>query len=357
MTRLALALSLDVPGSVRGGGAPVAAIVISANTTPEDSTAGTTVGTLSTVLTTGTAVFSLVDNAGSRFALSGAIIQRGATALDYETTTYHNIVVGVTGVTPSIANTTLTINVTDVVESAWTPASLGSALRVWLKADVGITLNTTLVAAWADQSGQTIDFTQPGGGFQPTYAATGFNSLPTVSFIAASYSSLISTADDVFNIGTASSWFVVGQMHTETASYGRLFSYEKTGAVVGGGDYDRTDRMAALIRDASNNGISGYYNSAAASAQAMTLATNHRFGVIWDGANFTPYVDNVAGTPMAKTPNMGGAGGTLKIGDTIIGAASPFDGLISEIVITNTALSSGDRLSLDNYFKTKWGLS
>jgi len=26
------------------------------------------------------------------------------------------------------------------------------------------------------------------------------------------------------------------------------------------------------------------------------------------------------------------------------------------VVITNTALSSGDRLSLDNYFKTKWGL-
>jgi hypothetical protein len=53
---------------------------------------------------------------------------------------------------------------------------------------------------------------------------------------------------------------------------------------------------------------------------------------------------------------MGGGNGKLRQGASV-SSADYFDGYISEVVITNTALSSGDRLSLDNYFKAKWGLA
>ena len=352
MPQLALQLSLQTPGSIRGGAAPVAAIVLSANTIAENATAGTTVGTLSTVLTTGTAVFSLVDSAGSRFALSGAIVQRGATGLDYETATSHNIIVSVTGVTPAIANTTLTINVTDIVEAVWTPADLGSALKLWLKADTGITLNGGDVAAWADQSGNGTHVTQGTGANQPAYQATGFNGLPTVNFTAANADVLRSGATAMTLGNATASFFVVGQMLTGTLSYGRALSFLGPGDTV---DYADPGSASCIIRDDVANAFITYAGGATrCTAVALSLATNYRIGMIYGGASVTPYLNNVAGTPGAYSTAFDATGKIGVGGDANTG--SNWAGPISEVVITNTALSSGDRLSLDNYFKTKWGL-
>jgi len=98
--------------------------------------------------------------------------------------------------------------------------------------------------------------------------------------------------------------------------------------------------------------------TAPTTGQAISLATNYRLGVIWSGTTWTPYVNNVAGTPTSITiTSMGGAAGTLRIGGAVDDSVAPWDGLVSEVVITNTNLSVGDRLELDNYFKAKWGLS
>jgi hypothetical protein len=80
--------------------------------TPEASTAGTLIGTLSTVGTTGTPIFALDDSAGSKAAISGANINRGATALSFVTAAFFDITVSVTGVTPTISPTTFRIAVT-----------------------------------------------------------------------------------------------------------------------------------------------------------------------------------------------------------------------------------------------------
>lgn len=53
----------------------------------------------------------------------------------------------------------------------FTPADLGG-LVLWLRSDLGITLNATQVSAWADQSGQGNHFTQATGAVQPTYVAS-----------------------------------------------------------------------------------------------------------------------------------------------------------------------------------------
>lgn len=92
-------------------GPAAAAMTLSGLSTPEDSTAGTLIGVLGTVGTTGTPVFALTDNAGGKAALSGANVNRGATALSYATAQFFDITVTVTGVTPVISATTFRIAV------------------------------------------------------------------------------------------------------------------------------------------------------------------------------------------------------------------------------------------------------
>lgn len=95
-------------------------IALSGASVAEDASVGDTVGTLSVVGATGTPSFTLVDDASGKFSLTGSTL-KVAGALDYETATSHNITVSVSGVTPSIANTSFTILVTDV-EPEYSPA-------------------------------------------------------------------------------------------------------------------------------------------------------------------------------------------------------------------------------------------
>lgn len=53
----------------------------------------------------------------------------------------------------------------------FSPLELSPAL--WLRSDLGVTLNGSTVSAWADQSGNGRHFTQGTGAAQPNYDATG----------------------------------------------------------------------------------------------------------------------------------------------------------------------------------------
>jgi hypothetical protein len=248
--------------------------------------------------------------------------------------------------------------------SSWSPVDLGAALRLWLKADVGITLNGSDVAAWADQSGNGFNLVQATAAQQPAYNATGFNGRPTVDFVESDTNNLQSAHNVAFSLGTASSWFIVGQMHPETGIYGRLIVYvEATQADTGSSsDYDYFTNVAAILRDNTNNSISGYFSAVQKGIKALSPATNARFGSVWDGTNHTPYVNNAAGTSVAAATLLG-ASGNIRVGASLgyslgiqTAAGAAWDGVISEIVVTNTALSEPDLLLLDDYFKAKWGL-
>jgi len=55
-------------------------------------------------------------------------------------------------------------------------------LVLWLRADLGITLNGGNVSAWADQSGNGNHATQGTAANQPLYVSSGINGRPTVRF-------------------------------------------------------------------------------------------------------------------------------------------------------------------------------
>jgi hypothetical protein len=55
-------------------------------------------------------------------------------------------------------------------------------LKLWLKADTGITLNTGKVAQWTDQSGSGANAAQAGASNQPAFVASAVNGRPALAF-------------------------------------------------------------------------------------------------------------------------------------------------------------------------------
>jgi hypothetical protein len=142
-----------ITNTLRGGGG--AFISLSANALPENSAAGTAIGTLSVSGATGTAVFTLTDSAGSKVQVAGTNgvnLQAGATASNYETATSYSIIVHVTGTTPAIADTTFTIGVTDVNEFTPVITSNGGGSTATVSIAENTTAVTTVTATDGDGS-------------------------------------------------------------------------------------------------------------------------------------------------------------------------------------------------------------
>lgn len=96
----------------------------SVNSVAENSANGTTVGITVTAndadATNSGVTYSLVDSAGGRFAVSaaGVITVANGSLLDYETATFHTIIVRATSADGSFANTSFVISLTDVNENS-----------------------------------------------------------------------------------------------------------------------------------------------------------------------------------------------------------------------------------------------
>lgn len=247
--------------------------------------------------------------------------------------------------------------------AAWTPASL-SNLLAWYKADTGVysdagttlATDTQTVQQWNDQSGNGYHLLQATSGRRPQYLSAGFNSKQTVKFTSATPTGMVTATNVVAGFGTNASGFFVGQLLTGTASNARAVSLCKPFA-------SDTDANSCIMgfRNAGGDAIASYRGGVVAS-QAVSLATNLRFGVVYDGANGTSYLNNANATATANTNAFDSTDGTYALGvgielinDRAFGNLG-WDGPISEVVITLGALSSGDRNSLDSYFQTHWGL-
>ena len=92
----------------------------------ENIALGANLGTLSTLGTTGTPVFSLTNSDGNRVSLSGTSILRGATAWDFEAHPIVTFTVSVTGVTPTIAPTNFSMVAMNVLETVLAALTLSA---------------------------------------------------------------------------------------------------------------------------------------------------------------------------------------------------------------------------------------
>lgn len=241
--------------------------------------------------------------------------------------------------------------------AAWTPASLGSALKAWYKADAGVynDAGTTLatngqtVRQWNDQSGNGYHVTQATSASRPTYLTNTLNSLPVIDFTnVVNQQYLQTTTTPVVLGGTLLSAFFVRKVTGLNGNTNvRLLAISVSS--------DDTSPSTAIVDYCPGSSITTprTHNNGDKSTGTISSGTWNQIGTIFDGANDIMYIANSAQTGVAATPTFAAAvdidvfaehGGTAAIGQC------------AEIIFTNTALSSGDRNSLATYFTNKWGV-
>jgi lysophospholipase L1-like esterase len=122
-------------------------------TLAENSSNGTSVGTLSVSGGTGTYTFTLSDTAGNRFKVAGTNgvnLQAGATPSDRETAAFYNITVHADNGAGSTFDRTFAISITDVNEATPVITSNGGGSTASISVAENTTAVTTVTATDAD---------------------------------------------------------------------------------------------------------------------------------------------------------------------------------------------------------------
>ena len=222
----------------------------------------------------------------------------------------------------------------------WTPRAI-TGLQLWLRADMGITLNGGNVSAWADQSGTgdaNKNVVQATAGLQPAFTAAdgSYNSKSTVGF--------------------------TGSQLLRSAAWAAALAQPLTRVVVGHGANDGTNNyfmdnlsgtQCAII--ASSGAGLDMYDGATLTATGVTPSSPQAIVTVDNGASSKIYAN-------AKTAKNTGAAGAGQINGTTIGnyqggTTFALIGSIAEVLIYSGALSDATLLPLWAYLGSRYNIT
>jgi hypothetical protein len=217
----------------------------------------------------------------------------------------------------------------------FTPLDLGGVF-LWLRSDLGITLNGSTVSAWADQSGAGNNATQSNGSQQPTYSASdaSYNGRPSLSFTNGSATSLATAA------------FAKAQPHWG-AVVGEMDAAAQTGGFV---DAAVVAHGGVIYGSSTNKYASAY----AGSTLISTTAVGSKSAIIVN-FNLTTSVYVNASASAAVS----GSAGTEAIDGLAIGGANNevhyLTGKVLEVVYGTGNLTTAQISQLLQYFGAIYG--
>jgi hypothetical protein len=263
----------------------------------------------------------------------------------------------------------VTLAITAIRSGVWTPAEL-TGLALWLDAadSSTITLNGTDVSQWDDKSSNGYNVSNANAATQPTYLATGFNGKPTLQVTGGDFLDRGTTALGR-NVGGITCAIVglhpTGSPFVSNANEVFISAAGNTGITRFATSPNATagataDRYAIAGRRLDSDGF--------ASVSSTTDSLANR-GNPWIRVAQRAYSDGVANHWTDGTQDMTNATvGTQTAGNTsdtdslrlsiFVGAgAMPNGTQLSEIVLTESTMTTEDRQKLEGYLAWKWGLT
>jgi hypothetical protein len=226
---------------------------------------------------------------------------------------------------------------------------LGSPVKAWLRADLGITIGTG-VSAWADQSGNGSHFTQATGAAQPAFEAAGYSGTPCLLFdgvddvlvnttLAATLPGGTDTPFSLYmpvQVITAATTAIFGAGNSGQANPNLQFFYNTVGPAwgvakrdspgvqkVGGGGVASTNRVLLEL----------HFNGTTSCVIAV------------DGVEATPFDLDVGLTTLNR----------LSLGALVRVTTTSFSNIrVPELVIADTVSSSGHRTAMRAYFAARY---
>ena len=214
-----------------------------------------------------------------------------------------------------------------------------SGLTMWLKADAGVKASGGYVYEWDDQSPiGTNKAVQSTGAYQPSYVSNYVNGYPALLFNGTSD---YMTPPLNFGINQSGySIFVVGKA-TYIGNYPMFFGQNySTNTML---FYRNLGTMKYFYVNASSNGSTNEINSDLNWHILSLYRTNPTNYAYYDNTLVT--MSDVVGTGAFKQLFIGAGGG----------GGNLLTGYVSEIIAYNYELSSGDRTTVINYLKAKYG--
>lgn len=224
-----------------------------------------------------------------------------------------------------------------------------SGCALWLRADLGVTLNGSTVSAWANQGSVVASATQGTAAAQPTWNATGFGtaSRPYLSFDGTGdYLDLALGA-----VGTAYTFVFAARYRAYVAS-------DCIASAVNGGLNDYNASSTAIFGHVSAGAtLEHYVNGARGAVARPTVNTPAVVTITASGAQSTVRVNGTAGTPVALTGASLSAT-TLRLGARSIPGASNFSDVdTAEAVGFARLLSAAEIALLERYMGARYGIT
>lgn len=272
-------------------------------------------------------------------------------------------------------------NAPQLTSTAWTPTLLGPSLVGWLRADAGVTTDSTgvNVTALADQSNTGVpNLVQATTADTPNLIPASQNGLPTLALskfvsssvqpflqgssvaanwafqpnqpftvaVAFSKSSVVGPDGSLINsllgqlnwasVGTANGWFL--GIKKPTPGIEIVFSLN-AGSSFGTTDAINVAGSATLFGGSSYSAIASYNGSGKAAGVSLFVNGQPQANTVVDDA-LPAAITYTGTTPALWMPNSGGG----QNADTFF-----------EAIVVNRQLSIIETTSLNSYLRTKWG--
>lgn len=230
--------------------------------------------------------------------------------------------------------------------AAFTPASLGSTLVLWLKAD-SLSLNDgDPVSSWADSSG-TGNTATGTTTTRPLYKVNILNGMPVVRFDGTDDKLLVADANSIDLTGDQTIFVVVKYSGTKGAL---IDHYDNGGGFTGYG---------FEIGQATPSKLS-YWSSGKGSRQSdtpdLTTGAFHLVAIIRTSGSVVFYTDGTAGATLTGHGNAASTN-SLSIGVLPDGTTTPLNGDIAEIIVCDTAMAGTNLTNLKTYIANKYALT
>lgn len=227
--------------------------------------------------------------------------------------------------------------------SNWTPANLGSTVKLWLEADIGTggTTSGDVVSTWTDQSSNAANATGSGAA-RPTYQTGVINGKPVVRFDG---SDDVLTFGDKFSSLTTMHVFLVVKITSDppASDYETgLWDFSTAGSAT---HFPYTD--GTVYDSFGSTARKDTVNPTPAMTSAVMYSVLSKSSWWQNHVNGTALYTTAANTVACNTaPSLGKSLGSYYL-----------KGDIALIIICNAELSGGDLTSMKTYIANKYGLT
>lgn len=252
--------------------------------------------------------------------------------------------------------------------SEFAPVDLAGC-ALWLRADKGITLNGSTVAAWANQGTLGGSFTQGTASAQPTFgASSGPNSRAVLTFDGGDYlaSDLAASNWSFLHSQNFTLYVVFRSTTNSTSAFGSLLAtYDGTvtnhGLIVGWDNRSSISRDDALGASIGRGAASYLYSTASANGASPFNTWQLAELVQQHGSSGSDLIATINGTSVlgvepSGTPSSSSPTGTLHIG-SLTGGIAPLTGGIAELFAFNRTLNAGERSRLRRYLGSYYAIT